>query len=327
MELYARRRFCWATGFWGSVAVALFCVGHFTDNVHWIILALAPGLLAAGTWFFRPREFRGVLGEDGLEVENPGRKIPYSEIQGILMAGRLQDPASPRLKAGPVVITHRGGVLRIPAALNVPITKVYQAVFSRVPLSGSGPLGAEMEGHLRQEQSLFGPERVHFFGLRSCRGRVFLTTRGQVCSFLLMLCGIAWCFAPLAVEGRRGNQDFDPMAWLGFGIMLAFVSLSFLLLLYARANGPPRRKLGRPQLVISPSGIALVQGDLKGHLRWDELRDVRLAERVRGLTFDSRDALAPLQLLIAGAVIRIPDVYDRPLPMIHGLIRRYWKGE
>ena len=70
------------------------------------------------------------------------------------------------------------------------------------------------------------------------------------------------------------------------------------------------------------------QADLRGHLRWEELLDVRFREE-KYFTFSIRRDSIPrgIQLNMAGAKIRIPDVYDRPLALIHGLIRGYWKGE
>jgi hypothetical protein len=80
-------------------------------------------------------------------------------------------------------------------------------------------------------------------------------------------------------------------------------------------------------LVISPAGIALIQGDLRGEMRWDELRDVRLGggKSNFGLGDANQTAWLPsIQLVVAGAVVRIFDVYDRPLVTIAKIVRTLW---
>jgi hypothetical protein len=225
---------------------------------------------------------------------------------------------------------HRGGVLEIPPKLNVPVKDVYRAILSLLPPTGSHQLSGALAGHLQKEVAMFGSERVHAFAFRTFLGRRPSTRRGQVCALLLLLCGILWCFVPLIVaHGGKLPRAYEP--WLGFGIALSVLSALAWLLLYAMQQpieGRAAKTLTNAEMVISPTGLALMQGHLKGHLRWDELRDVRFWRRSRQFTLVFHERLlGGIHLVIAGAEIRIPDVYDRPLPLIREIIRHYWKGE
>jgi hypothetical protein len=72
-------------------------------------------------------------------------------------------------------------------------------------------------------------------------------------------------------------------------------------------------------LVVSPAGLALAQGDLKGELRWKELRKVKLRER--GTTGQRR-----IEMRVEGAQIDIMDLYDSPISEIHRQIMHYWEA-
>jgi hypothetical protein len=329
MEIYSYRRFSWGAAFWALAAIALIVTGLLLGNRHLLILAPAPLLLALGLWFFRPGAFRCTLGEDCLEIEKPACKIPYEEIEGLTMAGRVQNPQSPRLKRGPLILIHRHGVVEIPSSLNVAVEKLFQAIFAKIPFTSSYQLSESLIGHFKNEEAMFGPNRVHAYACRSHLGRCPSTRRGRICALLLLCCGIFWCFIPTIFhqQTKKGNLEMEP--WIGLGLMLAILSAFTLLLLYLmqRSQQPGARKLKNSEMVISPTGIALIQGDLKGHLRWEELTDVRFLEKRKFALTSADQLLGGITLVVPGTEIRIPDVFDRPLPLIHLLIRRYWKGE
>ena len=73
--------------------------------------------------------------------------------------------------------------------------------------------------------------------------------------------------------------------------------------------------------------VGIVQGDMKGELRWDELRDIRYSGRpsfFTGFAVSYAD-LQGIKLKVAGATIVIADVYDRPLSLIHERLLGYWE--
>jgi len=293
-----------------------------------MILATASCILAMALWLVRPLEFRGTLSDEGLEVEHPAVRIPYDEMECITIDGRAQDPDSPRLRAGRLMIVHRGGgVLEIPARLNVSVKDLYRAILVRVPLSGSYEISPDLADYRRKEEALFGTERVHAFTRRPLAGRTPSTRRGQICAALLLLCGICWCVFSAFSTAQIRRGEFDPK--LGWGIVLSVVGgvSWFVLFLKHRSVVRIAGKFGNAEMVISPTGIALVQDDLKGQLRWDELREMRFSRNGPRFAVAKDEIAEGIDLVIPGTRIFIPDVFDRPFPLIYKLIRRYWKGE
>ena len=78
-------------------------------------------------------------------------------------------------------------------------------------------------------------------------------------------------------------------------------------------------------LVITPKEIGVVQGDLKGRLRWDEIIELRLGGKVEKLQLTSGAERYSIVLSVEGAVFTLGDIYDRPLAIIYERLRRYWR--
>ncbi len=127
-----------------------------------------------------------------------------------------------------------------------------------------------------------------------------------------------------------GKQRSELMLWIFAGGALFIMGLLCWIILASREKygTTVKNALQNSSLIVSPSGIALIQGDLKGLLRWDEVRKVTIRKKPRFLEVSSRNRrFGELQISISGAEINIPDIYDRPLPLIKKVIYRYWKGE
>jgi hypothetical protein len=78
-----------------------------------------------------------------------------------------------------------------------------------------------------------------------------------------------------------------------------------------RQTRPRIKDIELSSLVLSPAGVALRQGDLKGELKWEEIRGVTLRRN------------RPLTVQLAGVTISVFDVYDRSLAEIHSQMRQY----
>lgn len=327
MELHLTRRFPWGVSFWALAAAALLVAATVLGNLNLVILALAPTMLSLGLWMGSPREFRAELQDDCLVVENPSVTIPYAEIEGLTIGGFGVDPDWPRFRAGTLMVMHRHGVLEIPASLNVPIRQVYRALLAVLPATGSYQLSPTMSEHAMKEAATFGTERVHAFGCRKVIGPSPSTSRARACAAALLLCGILWCVVSALLPGPF--EANNRIGWLVSGMLISLFSAPTWLLLYVRqgTNTAIARALANAELVISPTGLALRQGDVQGHLRWAELLDVRFLNR-GGFAVSSSTELTvgTIQLVISGAKIGLADVYDRPIALIHKLIRAYWKG-
>ena len=329
MELIYTRRFSWSAAFWGCGAVAFAIAGGIFHNLHFAIFALAPALLALGLFFGRPRNFHGRLTDNGIEVDQPNElNIPYDEIEGLAINGFSFDPSeSNNIRRGTLAVTNRKNILLIPVVLNVPSFKVYQTIFAMLPTTGSYQLSEPFSDHVRKETETFGKDRVHAFSKRTVFGALRSTRRGRICAGMLLLCGILWFSAGLTMFAPN---DFDNQTvWVAAGALLLFGSIIAWVVFHnaQKSNVRLAKHCKESELVVSPTGIAVSQGDIQGHLRWEELQDVRFAKRPRVFTLTGYSSVGNVELRIAGAKIYLADIYDRPMALIHQLIRRYWKGE
>lgn len=326
MELYTPRPRPIGAVFWAAIAILFLVFELNTRSLHWQMAALPPAMLAFGLWIGRRREFRGRLTETALEVDSLSTIIPYEAIEGLTIGGLAINPEETKLKPRPLLVMHRGGVLEIPAMLNVPVLKVYEVLLAALPTTSHCTLSPPMAEYFEKEKNLFGNERVHAFCRRKYIGRRPSTLRGQLCCGLLFLCGIIWCLMSSFLVEEKNAKEYQ--VWFALGIELAVVSfLAWIYLLAKQALVEVRaRKLKNAELIISPSGIAVRQGDTVGHIRWDELLDVRFIHKPRKtVTLTRKSATIGLTLYMAGANFRIADVYNRPIAFIYRLIQKFWK--
>jgi hypothetical protein len=301
----------------------LVSAGLVTHHPAFYLLAIPAAAAAIGLWCSRPRPFAAELTGTGLRVSS-GEEIPFSAIESVTLNGRPQDPQG-KLKPGPVGVIHKQGVVEIPVSANVPVVDLYHTLLARSAASSSCSIHPDLRSFHDNEVQTFGVERVWCYGARSRLGRRASIARSRLICILAGVTGIAWLVLPPWIL-RWNTEDAAP--WMGIGAMALVLSfLIFLLLLIGqRSREGLFKNWQSSNVVVGPSGIAVVQGDLKGTLRWDELLDVKVG--VKGPLFSfagSQDAHGGLHLTVAGAVIRIADVYDRPLPCMAAVIRQYWK--
>ncbi len=310
----------------GLLGLALIGVGVSQHNLHWYISAVPPLTLAWGLFFFRQPRFAGRLEDDALVLTIPEATIPYDTIQSLSLAGRPQEPEQEFIWR-PIVLVYSGGIVTIPVKLNVRLDTLYRALSSSTMTSGSRDVNGDMREHVAKEIAAFGEDRVWTFRARSANiGRVG-NPRQLRCFGLLSLAAVFWCVAPFVFfNPAKGNEGF---VWLGFGIMLGFICLLGILTA-TKSSGLLARMVPRwreSSLVISPSGLAMIQGNMRGHMRWDELRDVRLGNVKPGsfVIADHSGVMPALRLEVAGATILIFDIYDRPLTSIAKFVRQLWR--
>lgn len=300
---------------WLLVALALDVLAVVQGNVDVAVGSLFPWLTAALLWRVRERPFVARFTETALEVDEPPLAVPYAELQGLWAPRR---PANP-FKAGPrsytIHVIHAGGVLRVPARLTVRSDEVYSFLFGRFSLGGSRDIPAPLLDYLRRKERAYGAQRVWSYRARTHLG-LGLQTRSMGAFFLaLLLSGIAWLVWGI-VRGVEG--------WIVGSIFAVFLGGLFTWIVWLAGRRPMQaaglRRWRRSGLVISPDGLALVQGDLVGEMRWDELREVKI---IKG---SGLGTVGSILLKVEGAAILIADVYDRPLALIYQHICHYRKG-
>jgi hypothetical protein len=307
---------------WSLTGLALDAVALASANIHWAIASLLPWVLAGLLLWRREKPFRAGFTETAVEVDDPPLSLPYAEMQGLLAGRRSPNPYKAGPRSYPIQIIHEGGVVRIPTRLNVPSDQVYTFLYGRFSSHGSRDVHPTLADYLRYKERQFGAGRVWSYRARRYRGMPARYPRFGAFCLAVLLAGLAW--------GVIGTFLSEP-AWGvgGFVGAFAFGLCAGALALQGRSLAVPA-KLRQASLVISPDGIALAQADLQGQLKWDEVRDVQYKPRV-AYGFQASGGGQPqgagIVIKVAGALIVILDVYDRPLPLIHQLIRYYWSGD
>src|SRR5207249_1632599 len=152
-----------------------------------------------------------------------------------------------------------------------------------------------------EQTATFGPERVWAYRARSNLG-TRAPGRGMAVSLGILLAGIVWVVTGIVIK-REG--------WIAAGIGVAILGGILLVVDRVQATRPHSRRIKGWQkagLVISPVGIALSQGDLKGEMRWDELRDMKLKTAPHRFQYSDNPFGWGILLWFEGAQISIADL-------------------
>jgi hypothetical protein len=298
---------------WFTLAAAVAIPAAVFLVPHAAIFAALPAAIGVALLIMRDRAFDAELTPDGLEIDEPRLSLPYSAVEGVVMPGK------PGRARAPIYLVHAGGVVRIPKRLNVRSDDLYAFLLDQLPPSDPRDLPESLARYRAVEERHFGPERVFSFRARPHRVVVRRRTAIAVC-LLCVLAGVVWILAGALLE-----KNGEP--WIVLGGFVAFMSLLFALAFRFEGGGGSVKNWQGSALVISPSGLAMIQGELRGELRWDELRDIRAGSRPAFFEVRASGAgYGGITLVVSGATIVIADVYDRPLALIEKRLRAYWFG-
>jgi hypothetical protein len=301
-------------------AVSLVVLGIAIKNPHPLMGAALPLCIGVALFWLRDRPFVAEFSATAIECRNPDLIVPYDSLHGLRPIGRSEDPRKPGPRAYPIHVIHEGGVFRIPKRLNVPSDDVYRFLYEQFPPEGERGVDPALGDYLDEQQKAFGPERVWSYRARSHLGSFTAYRVGRAVSLAVMVAGGAWVVLGLSLRFK------DWGVWVGIGSFLVFFGFLFFMAFLASTRQVGRIKNWKQaSLVISPVGMALVQGDIKGQMRWDELRDLQLKTKRGSFTMNADTAMPGIVLTFAGASVTIVDIYDQPLHLIFERIRRYWK--
>jgi hypothetical protein len=241
-----------------------------------------------------------------------------------------------RCDRGIVHITHGSGVLLIPERLQTTTIDVYRFLVGQTPPEYITIAEPQLNEHYAGQVETFGEDKVWVY---QARPELSLDPPkwGRYVGPAMLLSAIAWfaagihhpvwvvmavillIFTPIIwMSGYRRpkprlaqNDNSQLMGFLLFGLIGAVIM--------SNRQSKNSRELSIACLIISPAGIALSQGDLHGHMRWSELRNVKIR---RGSSFST----PRIEVRIEGAKLNILDIYSSPLPDIHEQIEHYWKA-
>jgi hypothetical protein len=312
----APRPFPWASLLLGAAALVFFALALANSTIHVAFVAIPFLLPALLLLLARPRAVRGRLTDTSLILDHPPQTIPYADIQGLLANGKYLHPEEVTSRSFTIDMAHRGGLLRIPPTRQLASAELYRMLFSALPQNGDRVSQPDLVEILEEQEWSHGPDQVWSHVARQhLPGR--LAQPGQRAVFGgVALSGIIWIALSFL------EKEVGPWSILG-GMLIVFALLIWLLA-WSESRLPPGkiRRWRSAGLVISPAGLALIQGDVRGRMRWDEVRKVWLNTQSPFLSVSRKPGLV---LEAAGVEVIIVDLYDRPLPLIMDQIYRHWR--
>ncbi len=299
-----------------AVGLGLVAAGGMYGIPGLFAAAVLPFVLAGSLWLLGEEpHFTATCREDGLLIESAENPVlvPYVSIQNIKVGGRVADPATFDKASCGIAVLHERGRFHIPAHLNFSSHDVFRFLAERVPDCGGRDVNPVLADYLERQEQYFGPHSVATF--RAASRRLTGSRRGYRASCIgLILAGAAW--SAYAFSGI-GETAWGLAGFIGIvaGALLGVVSFG-----EGMPAGPAFKNGKDASLVIGPHGMAMIQGDVQGEVRWPELLEIRFLARPSGVLFGSPSAIPGIQLRVKGASIVIADIYDRPLFVIHNRI-------
>ncbi len=311
-----------------GVGCGLLGLAFVDSSIHWAIGAVLPFCLAVPLLWPRYRPLAFTFTRTGVEVEEPPLTVEYDRIETIKAAKRPGNPDKDGPMHYPIAVVYDGGTLHLPPWLSVPSDEVFRFLLGTFPESGSRDVHPKLGHYLEEQIEEFGEELVHSFRARENLG-AGRPGRELGVSLMLLVTGVAWfVIGMLLMSKERKPRANHFEVWNAVGIIFTIFAGLFSLLfwLMRRRQTAPKGFKGwrEASLVISPLGLALIQGDLQGEMRWGELKDVRYRKGTEGVYQPNQQGMRGITLHFAGAIVNIVDIYDAPLNLIYQQLLRYW---
>lgn len=306
----ARPRFSIGSVIFLLIGVLFLTASMAQQNVNLAIFAILPITIAVNLWRVSRRRLVATLQNEHIELLEPQATIPYSDLKSVT----LKQSKKPVL-----VVESTRGLYYIPHIIDVSLVNLYEFLVQRVPPQPPKQPHYGLQDYHAEQVATFGIDRVWIFNSISKGRRIIFQSglKGLSVTHAMLLTGTLWCTLPWFF------LDKEAVGWLGGGItLLIFGGLFWLLLREHGSNSKAAPyKLRNSCLIISPLGIAMIQGDLQGQLRWDEIR--RVTNKFKSGSFRISNANTGLVLSIDGSQIVVMDIYDVSIDRIEDIIRRH----
>ena len=282
--------------------------GVVTQNSPLIVGSIPFILIGAILIATRKRDLEFVIESTGLEILRPEPElIQYADMEMVSFSHSV-NPETDFSFA--ITIAHRDGILTIPSGINeVGSRNLYLFLHRMVPDRKANLPPDSLNEHYERQLDQFELDRVW-----ALRTRRYLSDRRFRRGWLISLALILSGFIFVGAAGDRVNRNpNDPLP--GFGGLLLLAGIIMVLIYTVQSSNHRRmlRESRRSGLVLSPIGLAMVQGDLKGKMRWEEIRTITWANNGQSI-----------QLKIDGGMFMIHDAFNEALPIIYDLLWAYW---
>ncbi len=300
------------------VVLCLVAWGVIDANPHPLVASLLPLSIACAIWFGQPAHAVVMIESDGLVPLGSPNKLYFSDIQAIVVGGARHRDDVAKLPALPIEIYHDAGCLILPAVMNVPPPDLYRYLVARVPPRPPKPVHSLLAKYHAEQQQKFGPDRIRVIQTRELFAQSWTWRRNRWVAAAILLTGLLW----LAIGTAAGslNDDDAYVGWIVFGSLSIVGSfLAYLAFRYGHRSRLETVISKHPDacIVIGPAGMAMVQGDIQGAIRWDEITKVHLrtAQSVR------IGGAPGLMLRVTGGEIVVLDIYDHSPGELERIIR------
>lgn len=285
-------------------------------NFHLLLIGIAPLLIGISLWMSRPSGVVFTLEDDRLVPFDVRPPIPYASITAIALE-RASSLGSGHEITGPFQIIHSAGRLLIPRIIDISPGDLYHFLAERIPRAPARKVHVSLKEHVDAQVEKFGVDKVQLIHARDPRIQFQQSGYTSAIGKALLITGVLWFALPIAYAENTDRVDDAIFAWLGFGFASVFLGIA----LWIRGRTSRRRHaagFGTACLVVSPTGIAVRQQDMQGHLRWDEITGIKNGS-ARFLGTSKKEGL---NLNFAGGNITLLDVYERPLAEIASAIMK-----
>lgn len=283
--------------FWG-----FFCVALLLLLVALLIPSGAAGIVSVGAmlaalscwpWQAGSRGYR--LTDEGLLNDTTNDLLTWDSLNRVTYSGHCVSPSVNAIgNHGRVVATF--GKKEIALANHKDLTgaqlysHLWNIVLSHREVELSNPTLRE---HFEKQVSRFGADQV----IASGQGSLFTVNRIPVQPRLLP------SFLILSISGftAGGLYPDEPIGWIVGGVSLFVLVIVLVGWLSEKSN---RKSFGNCEVVIDPEGFAMFSKKLRGVMKWEEVKSIKLMPSFRKPTY--------LKITVAGADILLADDYQHP---------------
>lgn len=302
-------RFAWV---WAACGLALLGFAVAIKDVNPAMIAVFPLMLAAILFLRRHRTVQFSIDQRGLRLLGPGELIPYDMMMAAKVHGAAWSPAATPKLPGPIVIEHSRGNLSIPPRMDCSPSDLYLFLLSRIPPQPPRAVPASLSDHLGAQVAKFGDDRVQLIHGRLGRmGPPRWRALGAL-GIAMLITGIVWLVMVWQFKDLFHSLT-DRDGWnVGGWMCIIFGGLFWMIAAAANsAASRPAKQFRDGCIIISPASLAMVQGDLKGTLRWDEITGIKYVKGAKAILIH-----------VHGGQILICDAYETSLDEIAKEIRR-----
>jgi hypothetical protein len=290
-----------------------------TRNPVWAAGALCPLAWGAAFLLARSSDFTARFTVLGIKLAHGTEFLPYDQIRAVVA------PATADVEGWDnfvIHVEHTRGRLSIPATINGRSREVFAFLQSQaVPEEESREVHPELRDYLDRQDVTFGAHEVWVFHPRLRTRARRLDLLGRNLSVATILTGAVWLmFGLTRVVEPHEHFLIQGQVALGLG------GLCLLLVVLNRASDdqPSAGHFKDAGLIVSPAGMAVMQGRRRKEISWENVRDIKYRARAN-FALTPAGVKAGVVLATKGGRVTLLDIYHRPLKEIHERILDCWQ--